>query len=124
MKRLLLFFIMMLGIVSTASAETKQYKNGEVTAYLSGNRAEIVDNNKNVCIIVSVSRSKNAVGEWVYEFACNNKKTKNLTKLGLKAAITAGISSVASPAGAVAISAVATSIAGDVYDDVCNYFSD
>lgn len=124
MKKLILLFVMVLGIVVTSFAETKQYKHGEVTAYLSGNRAEIVDNNNNVCIIVTIDRTKNSLGEWVYEFACGNKKTKNLTKLALKSAITFGISSVASPAGAAAISAVATSVASDIYDDVCNYYGE
>lgn len=80
--------------------------------------------NSNVCIIVTIDRTKNSLGEWVYEFASGNKKTKNLTKLALKSAITLGISSVASPAGAAAISAVATSVASDIYDDVCNYYGE
>ena len=124
MKKLVLLFLMMLGFVTATFAETKQYKQGEVIAYLSGNRAEIVDNNNNVCIIVTIDKSKNSLGEWVYEFACNNKTTKNLTKLALKSAITVGISSVASPAGAAAISAVATTVASDIYDDVCNYYGE
>lgn len=124
MKKLVLLFIMLLGFATATFAETKRYKHGEVTAYLSGNRAEIVDNNNNVCIIVTIDRSKNSLGEWVYEFACGNKKTKNLTKLALKSAITIGISTVASPAGAAAISAVATTVAGDIYDDVCNYYGE
>lgn len=124
MKKLLMLFCVLVGFAVSAIAGERQYKNGEVTAYLSGNRAEIVDNKNNVCIIVSVDRSKNSAGQWVYEFACNNKKTKNLTKLALKAVITAGISSVASPAGAAALSAVATTVAGDIYDDVCAYYAD
>lgn len=124
MKKLVLLFVMMLGFVTATFAEEKQYKHGEVTAYLSGNRAEIVDNNNNVCIIVTIDRSKNSLGEWVYEFACGNKETKNLTKLALNTAIRLGIYSVASPAGAEAISAVATSLANDIYDNVCNYYGE
>ncbi len=114
----------MLFIGVSAFAEKKEYKHGEVTAYYKGNKAEIVDNVNNVCIIVSVERTgKNSAGEWLYEFACNNKKTKALTKLALKGAIDLGITSVAGPAGG-AISSVATTIALEYYNDVCEYFGE
>ncbi|MDE5829763.1 MAG: hypothetical protein K2H48_07245 [Duncaniella sp.] len=124
MKKVLLFLFLILGTISTAFAEEKTYRNGEVTAYLSGNRAEIVDNTNNVCIIVSVSRTKSLTGEWLYEFACNNKTTKRLTKLALHGAIAAGISAVASPATTAAISSVVNVVADDIYDEICEYYKE
>lgn len=128
MKKFLVLLIMILGLVSSAFAETKSYKNGEVTAYLSGNRVEIIDNNNNTCIVISATSHRNSAGETLYNLACGNKYTKNLTKLALKSAIATlitGAASAAGPGGLVAgsaISAVATSIAGDAYDDMCDYF--
>lgn len=128
MKKFLALFIMILGVVSSAFAETKSYKNGEVTAYLSGNRVEVVDNNNNTCIVITATTHRNSAGETLYNLACGNKYTKNLTKLALKTAIATLITGAASTAGpggtatGAAIRAVATSIAGDAYDDMCNYF--
>lgn len=128
MKNLLLIFVMVLGVVSSAFAEEKSYKNGQITAYLSGDRVEIVDNTNNVCIIVTATTHKNSAGQVLYDLACGNKYTKNITKLGLKAAIATVITTAASSVGptgtaaGAAISAVATTIAGDAYDDMCNYF--
>ena len=128
MKKLLVIFVMVLGVVSSAFAETKSYNNGQVTAYLSGDRVEIVDNNNNTCIVITATTHRNAAGEILYNLACGNKYTKNLTKFALKTAIGSLItsaSSVAGPSGAAtgaAISAVAMSIAGDASDDMCNHF--
>lgn len=128
MKKLLLLLALVLGVVSSASARERSYKNGQVTAYLSGNRVEIVDNDNNVCIVVTADTHKNSAGEMLYDLACGNKYTKNITKLALKTAIATLITGAASTAGpsgtaaGAAISAVATSIAGDAYDDMCNYF--
>lgn len=130
MKKLLLIFFLLLGSIPTVLAETKHYKNGQITAYLSGNRVEVVDNDNNMCVVVNVSSHKNSAGQIIYDLACGNKYTKNLTKLALKGAIGTLIvsaTSVGGPAGTAAgatISAVATSIAGDAYDDICNYFGD
>ena len=128
MKKLLFILFLVFGVVSSAFAEEKSYKNGQVTAYLSGNRVEIVDNTNNVCIVVSATTSKSSAGDILYNLACGNKYSKNITKLALKAAIATLITGAASSAGpsgtaaGAAISAVATSIAGDAYDDMCNYF--
>lgn len=125
MQKLKFILVMLLCFASfTCVAATKKYNNGEVTAHLSGNRAEIVDNVKNVCIVVKVSRQKSSAGEWLYEFACNNKTTKRLTLLALHEAIKVGVSTVASPLGAAAISGVATIVADDIYDSICEYYRD
>ncbi len=123
MKKLLFILVLILGIVSTASAKEKSYKNGQITAYLSGDRVEIVDNDNNVCIVVTVERRQSSAGEALYYLACGNKYTKNITKIALKAAITNIILSAASAASAAA-PAAATSIASDAYDDMCDYFGD
>ena len=128
MKKLLVIFVMVLGVVSSAFAETRSYNNGQVTAYLSGDRVEIVDNNNNTCIVITATTHRNSAGEMLYNLACGNKYTKNLTKLALQTAIGYLITSAASVAGptgtaaGAAISVVATSIARDAYDDMCNHF--
>ncbi len=124
MKKILAIVTLIFCMISVGQAREKEYKNGEVTAYYDGNKAEIVDNVNNVCIIVTVERSKNSLGEWVYEFACNNKRTKGLTKLALHSAITAGISAVATPAAAGAVASVVNTIAAEYYNDVCEYFAE
>lgn len=122
MKRLLMLLVVALVFGLTSFAKQKQYKHGEITAHLSGNRVEIVDNVKNVCIVVEVNRSKNSVGDYVYEVLCNNKKTKNLTKTALKSAISSLIATQAPYASGII--PYANSIASDLYDDVCNYFAE
>ena len=128
MKKFLVIFVMVLGVVSSAFADTRSYNNGQVTAYLSGDRVEIVDNNNNTCIVITATTHRNAAGEMLYNLACGNKYTKNLTKLALRTAIGTLITSAASIAGptgtaaGAAISAVAMSIAGDAYEDMCNHF--
>lgn len=128
MKKFLVIFVMVLGVVSSAFADTRSYNNGQVTAYLSGDRVEIVDNNNNTCIVITATTHRNSAGETLYNLACGNKYTKNLTKLALRTAIGTLITSAASVAGptgtaaGAAISAVAMSIAGDAYEDMCNHF--
>ena len=120
LKSLLVAIVVMLSAFS-ASAETKEYANGEVTAYYSGNRAEIVDNVNNVCVIVTINRTdKNSAGEWLYEMACDNKVTKNLTKFALRGVIDSAVAAVSSPI----IAAVADQIAMGLYDEACQYFAD
>lgn len=128
MKKFIVIFVMVLGVVSSAFADTRSYNNGQVTAYLSGDRVEIVDNNNNTCIVITATTHRNSAGETLYNLACGNKYTKNLTKLALRTAIGTLITSAASVAGptgtaaGAAISAVAMSIAGDAYEDMCNHF--
>lgn len=128
MKKLLMILIFFLGIIPKIFADEKNYKNGQVTAYLSGNRVEIVDNVNNVCVVVNVTSRKNSVGETIYNLACGNKYTKNIAKLGLRAAIESMVRSAAStaagPAAGAVIGSVAGSIASDAYDDICKYFGD
>lgn len=105
-------------------ADEKTYKNGEVTAYYSDNRAEIVDNNTNTCIVVTIESSKNSLGETIYELACNNRITKGLTKMALQGAIAAAITSASGGAAAPAVKLVSSAIANDLYDRACAYFAD
>lgn len=105
----------------TASAHQKKYGNGQVTANYTGNKVEIVDNVKNVCIVVSVDKKKNNYGQTVYDVICGpNKFAHGLSKTALKKIIESNIESVAKDYGSI-ISPFAGYIAGELYDIVCGY---
>lgn len=123
MKKIILLLAFI--CISFASfADEKSYNNGAVTAYYSGNRAEIVDNNTNTCIVVAIESSKNSFGDTIYDLACNNKITKGLTKIALQGAIAAAITSASAGTAAPAVKVVSSFIANDLYDRVCAYFAD
>lgn len=61
------------------------------------------------------------LGEYVYNFACANKYTKDLTKFALKGAIVTTLTSTTVGAGAITADIAAT-IALIYYDDVCDYY--
>ena len=121
MKKFLLFLFLCISF--TVFADEKTYNNGDVTAYYSGNKAEIIDNNTNTCILVTVNKSKNSLGETVYDLACNNRVTKGLTKVALQGAIASAITYASGGTAAPAVKLVSSYIANDFYDRVCNYFS-
>ena len=92
-----------------------------------GNTAVVEDDINNLTWNLSVYAEEKkdskdrSTGEMIYELACGNKYTKNLTKWTLNAAIATSLMAVAGPYGAVT-AGVATSIASVFYEDVCNYY--
>lgn len=124
MKRLISILIVLSAVLyfsTTASAYETQYGNGQVTAKYSENKVEIVDNVKNVCIVVTVEKKKNNFGEIVYDVVCGpNKFAHGLNKTALKKIIESNIESVSEDYGSL-ISPFAGYIAGELYDRVCGY---
>ena len=124
MKRLISILFVLSAVFCfsvNASAHQKQYGNGQVTANYSGNKVEIVDNVKNVCIVVTVEKKKNNYGEIVYDVVCGpNKFAHGLSKTALKKIIESNIESVSKDYGSL-ISPFAGYIAGELYDMVCGY---
>lgn len=122
MKKFILFLFLCISF--TVFADDKiTYNNGDVTAYYSGNKVEIIDNNTNTCIYVTVDESRNSLGETVYDLACNNRVTKGLTKVALQMAIASAITAASSGTATPAVKVASSYIANDLYDRVCDYFS-
>ena len=117
MKRLLLMFIMSVFAICSY-AGTKNYSGDNVIVHFHGNYFEIIDNKKNVCIVVKIEEEKKSTGEIVYNIFCENKYTKGIAKYALTRTIKTLVSSVATPV----VGGVAGVIASDVYDDVCEYY--
>ena len=92
-----------------------------------GNTAVVEDdiNQKTWNLSVKAEEKKDSqgrsTGEIIYELACGNNYTKNLTKYALSGAIVASLTAVAGPYGAVT-AGVATTIANTFYEDVCKYY--
>lgn len=126
MKKLFLITLSILCcLVVNAQQRTKITDGVYLVRY--GNTAVVEDdiNNRTWNLSVTAEEKKDlqgrSTGEMIYELACGNKYTKNLTKWTLNAAIATSLTAVAGPYGAVT-AGVATSIASVFYEDVCNYF--
>lgn len=121
MKRVLFILLMALFIIPISSAQqrTKLYDGVYIVSY--GNTTVIENDNTQQTIQITVSQTKNSLGEKVYEIACGNSRSKKVLKSGLKVAIGAALKS----AGAGWFASWAVSEAVDfIYDSVCDYYSD
>lgn len=146
----LVAFIACLFAVTDVSAQKRTKIKDGIYLVSYGNTYIIEDDNSQQSkplIKLSVERREDKSGRPIYDILCGNKYTKDIAKTTLKrtlesiitgaAAAIGGAVSGASTGGAgtVAgavkgaavggiISSYATSIALNIYDDVCNYYKD
>lgn len=129
MKRVLLIIAIMLGLSSMSLAngvdpdDKTSYASGKVVVYNGGSYYEIVDNVNHVCIYLQVERKETSNGT-LYNLMCENKVTKNVTKLALAGSIETLLSAVITPAGAVTVLPLVGTIANGIYDEICDYYGD
>lgn len=123
----LLFVLAVFGFSKTTVAQTRTKIVDGVYLVRYGNTAVVEDDINQMTWNLSVTAQEKkdsqgrSTGELIYELACGNKYTKNLTKFALAGAITTGLTAVAGPYGAVT-AGVATTIANTFYEDVCEYY--
>jgi len=123
----LLFVLALFGFSNTSVAQTKTKIVDGVYLVRYGNTAVVEDdiNQRTWNLSVTATEKKDSqgrsTGEIIYDLACGNKYTKNLTKWTLQTAIATSITAVAGPYS-VAVAGAATTIAGTFYEDVCEYY--
>ena len=123
----LLFVLAVFGFSNTALSQTRTKIVDGVYLVRYGNTAVVEDDINQMTWNLSVTAQEKkdsqgrSTGELIYELACGNKYTKNLTKFALAGAITTGLTAEAGPYGAVT-AGVATTIANTYYEDVCEYY--
>lgn len=121
MKKLLILFIAVFGIVFSGNAQQKTKIADGVWLVRYGNTSVLEDDIHQKTWQIAVTREQKSVGDWVYTVACGNKYTKAVTKFGITSAVAAGVVYVS---GGYVNAGLAKTIAGYVYDDVCDYFGD
>lgn len=123
----LLFILAVFGFSKTSYAQTRTKIVDGVYLVRYGNTAVVEDdiNQRTWNLSVQATEKKDSqgrsTGEIIYDLACGNKYTKNLTKWTLQTAIATSITAVAGPYS-VAVAGAATTIAGTFYEDVCEYY--
>ncbi len=121
MKRLLILFIAVFGIAFSGYAQQKTKIADGIWLVRYGNTSVLEDDIHQKTWRIVVTREKKSVGDWVYTVACGNKYTKTVAKHLISGAVAAG---VASASGGTVPASLTHTIAGYVYDDVCEYFGE
>ncbi|MDE5560820.1 MAG: hypothetical protein K2J00_03295 [Bacteroidaceae bacterium] len=121
-------------IPNNADAQKRTKIKDGVYLVSYGNTFVIEDDNSQqskTLVNLSVKRHEDKSGRIVYDILCGNKYTKDIAKTYLKLTLSSVITSAAAAIGGAGgaavggvISTYATSIASNIYDDVCNYYQD
>lgn len=121
-------------IPNNADAQKRAKIKDGVYLVSYGNTFVIEDDNaqqSKPLVNLSVKRREDNSGRPIYDILCGNKYTKDIAKTSLKLTLSSVITSAATTIGGVGgaavggiISTYATSIASNIYDDVCNYYKD
>lgn len=127
-----IFALLMIPNNADAQKRTKIKDGVYLVSY--GNTFVIEDDNSQQSkplVNLSVKRHEDKSGRPIYDILCGNKYTKDIAKTSLKLTLSSVITSAATTIGGVGgaavggiISTYATSIASNIYDDVCNYYKD
>lgn len=121
----LLVAFMSILISTNASAQNRVKIMDGLYLVSYGNTAVIEDEKNQRSISVEVTQEiKNAeTSEMMYKVVCG-EWTKRVVKYGLNAAISAGVKAAGLSSGATLIVSASATLAGYIYDDVCDYYGE